>query len=43
MSLFGNDVTSDLNSVSRNVIMQVLFPATFIVFYKERLVPVQVH
>ena len=43
MFLFGNDVTSDLNSLTRNVIMQVLFPATFIVYCKQRLVPVQVH
>ena len=40
MSLFGNDVTYDLKSLTRNVIMQVLFPATFIVYCNERLVPV---
>ena len=40
MSPFGYDGTHDLKSLSRNVIMQVLFPAAFGIVQQIVLVPV---
>ena len=40
MAPFGYDGTHDLKSLSRNVIMQVLFPAAFIA---QQIVLVPVH